>query len=378
MQSNQIKVKVIESDATIEARRVMNLCNACRYCEGFCAVFKAMTIRRKFESQDLDYFANLCHNCTACYHSCQYAPPHEFSVNLPKVLTELRHETYKKYAKPKWLATLFDNNGLVVTLLTVFILCLTLLFSNIAIDSNILFSQHTEPGAFYKVIGHNTLVTISGSIFVLGLVSLFAGLFNYWLSGGYKLKQMFNWYALKKAFTSAAQLRYLGGGHGEGCNTKNASYSNRRRIYHHFMMWGFLLCFAATGVATIYEYFFGWLSPFPYFSLPVVLGITGGIGLLIGPAGLVVIKTKTDPKPMSPLQYGMDYALLVLLFTISLTGLALLVFRETNYMGLLLIIHLGFVFSFFAVIPYSKFVHGFYRLAALIRYYIEQQDTHAN
>ena len=27
--------------------------------------------------------ANLCHNCGACLHACQYAPPHEFAVNVP-------------------------------------------------------------------------------------------------------------------------------------------------------------------------------------------------------------------------------------------------------------------------------------------------------
>jgi citrate/tricarballylate utilization protein len=28
-----------ETDTGIEARRQMEICNACRYCEGYCAVF---------------------------------------------------------------------------------------------------------------------------------------------------------------------------------------------------------------------------------------------------------------------------------------------------------------------------------------------------
>ena len=36
-------------------------------------------------------------------------------------------------------------------------------------------------------------------------------------------------------------------------------------------------------------------------------------------------------------------------------------------MGLLLAIHLGFVLALFAVLPYSKMVHGVYRLLALIQ-----------
>lgn len=64
-----------------EVARVMQICNACRYCEGFCAVFPAMTRRLEFGKADLNYLANLCHNCGACLHACQYAPPHEFAVN---------------------------------------------------------------------------------------------------------------------------------------------------------------------------------------------------------------------------------------------------------------------------------------------------------
>ncbi|MBV8868009.1 MAG: CitB family transcriptional regulator, partial [Acetobacteraceae bacterium] len=63
-----------ETDAVREARREMEVCNACRYCEGFCAVFPAMELRREFSSGDLSYLANLCHNCRGCYYACQYAP----------------------------------------------------------------------------------------------------------------------------------------------------------------------------------------------------------------------------------------------------------------------------------------------------------------
>ena len=44
-----------------ESRRLMTICNACRYCEGFCGVFPAMMRQKTFTDQDLDYLANLCH-----------------------------------------------------------------------------------------------------------------------------------------------------------------------------------------------------------------------------------------------------------------------------------------------------------------------------
>ena len=50
-----------------EGDRIMQICNACRYCEGFCAVFPAMARRLTFSETDISYLANLCHNCGACY-----------------------------------------------------------------------------------------------------------------------------------------------------------------------------------------------------------------------------------------------------------------------------------------------------------------------
>jgi citrate/tricarballylate utilization protein len=43
-----------------EAARMLTICNACRYCEGFCAVFPAMTRRLSFDKADVHYLANLC------------------------------------------------------------------------------------------------------------------------------------------------------------------------------------------------------------------------------------------------------------------------------------------------------------------------------
>ena len=54
------------------------------------------------------------------------------------------------------------------------------------------------------------------------------------------------------------------------------------------------------------------------------------------------------------------------------TGLALLAARSTSAMGILLAIHLGVVLGFFLMMPYSKFVHGFYRSAALLKAAIER------
>src|SRR5262245_30882876 len=95
----------------------MVVCNSCRYCEGICAVFPAMEMRRDFTSGDLRYLANLCHGCGACFDDCQFSPPHEFDVNVPKALARLRAESYAHYAWPRACAGLFQRNGLAISVI---------------------------------------------------------------------------------------------------------------------------------------------------------------------------------------------------------------------------------------------------------------------
>src|SRR5512138_2865078 len=90
-----------------EAARQLQICNACRYCEGFCAVFPAMTRRLEFAPVDVNYLAHLCHNCGACLHACQYAPPHEFAVNVPQAMARVRLQSYERYAWPRALGGLY-------------------------------------------------------------------------------------------------------------------------------------------------------------------------------------------------------------------------------------------------------------------------------
>ena len=105
-----------------------------------------------------------------------------------------------------------------------------------------------------------------------------------------------------------------------------------------------------------------------------MLGTLGGIGLLIGPVGLLHAKLAArSAMLMDAARFGMDVAFLVMLFLTSLTGLALLVLRETPAMGPLLALHLGVVFALFITMPYGKFVHGIYRFVALVRYARERR-----
>jgi citrate/tricarballylate utilization protein len=357
--------------ALAEADRLMTVCNACRYCEGLCAVFPAMEMRRAFADGDLNYLANLCHGCGACYYGCQFSPPHEFNVNVPKVLAIVRNDSYRSFAWPAVFAPLFERNGLAISVATALSVALFIGGFVYASDPAVLFGSHVGPGAFYRLMPHNAMVLLFGIAFLYALVAMGVGAHMFWRSIGQPI-QLGGGGALWDASKDAGELRYLDGGE-NGCYRENEHPNDRRRSYHHLTFYGFLLCFASTSVATAYHYFLGRVAPYPWWDLPVVLGTVGGVGLLIGPAGLLLDKFKRDPDLLDQSRLGMATAFTVMLFLTSLTGLALLFFRETAAMGILLAVHLGVVFALFVTLPYSKFVHGIYRWVALLRYAKERR-----
>jgi citrate/tricarballylate utilization protein len=365
---------VPDTDLIKDGARQMTICNACRYCEGYCAVFPAMEQRRIFTKADLTYLANLCFDCRDCYYACQYAPPHEFGVNIPKLMSELRTDTYREFTWPAILSGLFKHNTLAVTLITlvsmVLILALVLAFQG----SEALFATHLGEGAFYRIVPFVAMTVPPSLIALYGLAVFIAGAIRFWRETQGPITALVDPSALWRATKDAFGLAYMKGG-GAGCNYPGESFSQSRMWYHHLTFFGFLLDLAATTIAAFYDHFLGWQAPYPYFSAPVVLGTVGGIGLLIGPVGLLYLKWKSDRAPADASMLNMDVAFLALLFLTSFTGLLLLSFRETSAMGTLLVIHLGFVAGLFITAPYGKFAHVVYRYAALVRYSIEQRKA---
>jgi citrate/tricarballylate utilization protein len=355
-----------------EAQRVLAICNACRYCEGYCATFPALQRRLSFTEGDIRYLGNLCHNCGACLYACQYAPPHEFALNFPRLMAQVRAHSWQRYAWPGFLARAFESNGLFTSLATAAGLVFFLLFAAWLAGPERLFAAHSDAqGSFYAVIPHGAMVAVFGAVSLFVLAAFAVGFARFWRDTGERESAFTPGPALG-AVHDAAVLRYLDGG-GDGCTWPDEKPSFARRTFHHLTFYGFLLCFAATSTATIYHYVLDWKAPYPFWSLPVLLGTVGGVGLLVGPAGLAWLKRRRDPDLADPAQRGMEAGFLALLFLTSLTGLALLAFRETAAMGMLLVAHLGIVLALFATMPYGKFVHALYRLAALARFRLERR-----
>ena len=356
--------------AETEVARQMQICNACRYCEGFCAVFPAMTRRLEFGAADIHYLANLCHNCGACLHACQYAPPHEFAVAVPQALAKVRADTYAQYAWPPAFGALYRKNGLTVALALSAALALFLVLT-VASQGSLWHAPLA--GNFYAVFPHNTLVAMFGSVFGLALLALGLGVTRFWRDVQ-PAQEVPAPGAATEAARAALRLKYLDGGHGEGCHDEDDRATHARRRWHHFTFYGFMLCFASTSVATLYHYVLGWQAPYPVMSLPVILGTLGGIGLIVGPIGLMRLNLSRPALHGDRAQRPMDHAFITLLVLVSVTGLALLAGRETGAMALLLALHLGSVMALFLTLPYGKFAHGIYRVAALLKFAIEKRQ----
>lgn len=338
-----------------EARRQIEICNACRYCEGLCSVFPAMTRQKAFADGDLTQLANLCHNCRGCYYACQYTAPHQFALNIPAALAEVRQQSWERLAWPQPLARAFHESG--VRVAAVLVLSLAALFWALA-------SLRPEGGTgFYAHLSHNAMVAIFAPAFLLPLAAVAVGLRRYWAETGAGPLRAAH---LAQALRDAARMRNLNGGQGQGCNFENGDrWSDRRRIAHQLAMWGFLLCFASTASATVMHSALGWPAPYGVLSAPKLLGVPGGAMLVAGAGWLAALKLRADPALGAARVWGGEMAFTVLLGAVGLSGLALWLATGTAAVAPLLAAHLGCVLTLFLLTPYSKMAHGFYRLAAL-------------
>ena len=355
-----------------EVARQMTICNACRYCEGFCAVFPAMTRRLEFGKADVHFLANLCHNCGACLHACQYAPPHEFAINVPQAMAQVRGQTYADYAWPPALGKLYQRNGLT---LSVALAAALALFLVLAVATQGRLWGAVGAGGFYAIFPHNLLVGLFAPVFLFVVFALGMGVRRFWrdvspATSGAPLSLP----ASAEATHDVLRLKYLDGGHGDGCHNDDDAYTLSRRRFHHLTFYGFLLCFAATSVATLYHYVFGWVAPYELPSLPKLLGAVGGLSLMVGTAGLWRLNRRRHPQHGDAKQKPMDLGFIALLFLTSASGLALWLGRGSAALPLLLCLHLGAVMALFATLPYGKFAHGVFRTAALLRHSVEKRQ----
>ena len=340
------------ADTLAEARRQIGICNACRYCEGYCAVFPAIAAQRDFSNADAVQLANLCHNCRGCHYACQYAPPHAFALTLPAILAQTRVDSWERLAWPAAPARALQRSG--GALAAGLAACIGLMLLAIL----------ALPGGgagFYAHLSHAAMAALFLPAALFPLVSLGVSLRRYWREvGGAPLRPA----DLAAALRDAARMKNLSGGQGQGCNFEaEARFSPARAHAHQAMMWGFALCFLATCAATVMHYALGWEAPYGPLSAPKLLGGAGGALMLLGGAGLLALRRRADPALGAPGGGGAETGFILLLTLIAASGLALWGIGGAA----LLALHLGAVLALFLLAPFTRMAHPAYRLAALAR-----------
>lgn len=362
-------------DLEHEAERVLTICNICNYCNGFCDVFHVAEQRRDFTQGDLSHLAHLCHNCRNCLDACQFAAPHPFQVHIPKLMADLRQDSYRRHAlfpgglaEPGW-------RGLALTV--GLMLALPALLVWLASAAGWRQAPAGFPAGFYDVLSWETLSTLAGAAVLWAILGVLVGSWRYWRTCRPAIRAVRSaWTAFPTMVQDVLSLRNLGGsiepGQSPGCNDVDDRLSLMRRRFHHGLFYGFALCFASTSIATLYHHLWGWLAPYDWFSLPVLLGSLGGVAMLTGAAGLMVLKYKSNPAFHDPQIRTGEYAALTILALVAGSGLLLLALRSTAAMPVLLAGHLGAVLGFFLTLPYGKLMHAPYRAIALLQAAMER------
>jgi citrate/tricarballylate utilization protein len=302
-----------------------------------------------------------------------YAPPHEFGVNIPKALAEVREQTYAQYALPRVVSDLARRNA---WLLIVSGFLSLAFFGLLAVGSPVgLFAVRVGPGAFYAVIPYLAMLLPALVVSVYAIGVMLAGAFAFareiGLHAGSLRPALAALRAALAALGEALVLRYLRGGNAGGCYYPSERTSNLRLILHMLVFYGFLAAFIATIGAAILQDLFDQLPPYPFLSLPVVLGSLGGIAMIVGTSGLLYLKQRSDRAPADARSMSLDWLFLLSLDVVSVTGMLLLVLRETPLMGALLVVHLATVLALYVSAPYGKFAHFVYRYVALVKNRIE-------
>jgi citrate/tricarballylate utilization protein len=353
-----------------EATRQLTICNACRYCEGLCAVFPALERRTVLQDADISQLANLCHDCRACYDACMYTPPHEFAINVPAVLTAVRLADYRRYVRPARVPRLLAGwTGMFAGAVISSALLVGIAVANVGWPGVV--ASHEGPASPYDLIPYSVLVSLMAGALLWSVIIGADAWRRYWRAtrepdGARPGRRT------AAALADALTLRYLRGGGGDCYYPRDDVPSGARRRLHQLVAGGFGLCAVSTVAAAALQHLAGSPPPYPLLSVPVVSGTAGGLGLLAGTAGLIALKARSSAVTSVAQMTVKDYGLLVALAFLALSGLGVLLTRDSAAFGIVLLVHLAAVILAFASAPYSKLIHVVFRLAALVRDHLER------
>lgn len=368
------------ADLFEEGRRQLSVCNACRYCEGYCPVWPELELRTTLSGGDLGFLANLCHDCQDCYNACMYTAPHEFAVNPPQLFAALREDSYRRYAWPGRLPAPLSRilSGWRAATLSFCLVLVIVGALSYAATGRLATAVAGHHGAPYQVLPYLVMLALVGlpALWCAGVLA--AGTVRCWRDIHGPLGDLVRPRLWPRVVTEAVLLRHMRGTVAgdavevaDGCDYPGDAPTPVRRRCHLTLVYGFTLCTVSTISAAIEQDLVGIAPPYPYLSVPVLTGTAGGLAMLAGGLGLLALKARSDAARTTASTRRADYAFLLALLVLAATGLLTLAVRVTPVFGPVLVVHLSAIAVAFAAAPYTRFPHWIYRLLAIYKHRLD-------
>ncbi len=329
--------------------RQLSICNACRYCEGYCAVWDAIEFKSILNEGDIYHLSNLCHDCRDCYYACPYnEPEHDFKLNIPKVLGQVRVETYKDNLKPRFFGFALEKPILVTATSTIIAVAISIAYAafSFGVDS-------------FSSLPMTTIIPIS--LFKPATILVYLYTITLWSWEGLAYWSKINQKERLSASGIGRGIRdaifhknFLGGG--EGCKVPKLNSRYLRVISHLLVFFGFITALVSI---SFYPDITG------YFALAYLFG---SCSVTIGTAGMIYIHLKESKRSRSDEQALIDYPFTILLFFAGITGIIVPLSLGTTLFNWNFIIHDALIMVVFLLAPFSKFIHPVFRIISLMKY----------
>jgi citrate/tricarballylate utilization protein len=343
----------MQLDLYDEAARQLQLCNACRYCEGYCAVWEALDRRNEVGRNDVLYFSSLCHDCGQCFTVCPFTEPHEYDLNIPKALGSVRLDSYSANIRPGFMTKLIEFSSIatsIVIALSMTAMFLFVLFNKGTLTGNFTFAEVISPFEY-------RLVTVSIYAYVLILWGIEGH--RYWsqINNGIRLKAGLG--AIFGGLADAFGHENFKGG-GAGCTYPDSRNRKFRLIFHPMVFFGFLVALVS-------------ISFYPSFGLPFRVVYLLGSGMMFaGASGLLYGKIISGSAGYNSGMRKIDLPFTLLLNLGGLTGVLLVLFYGFGFDWSIFLVHDAFIFTLFLLAPFGKFIHPIFRILALIKNRMER------
>jgi citrate/tricarballylate utilization protein len=341
----------MQESSSAEAIRQLQICNACRYCEGYCSVWDALDRRHDLSASDAYYFSSLCHDCRECYVVCPFTEPHEYAINIPKILGTVRLETYEENVKPGFMKAALRHPFSISSAVTALSLAGVFLFILLEKGGISLNSTYTLPEVISPQLYR--LTTVPVYIYVVGLWVLEGH--SYWksISSEKKGPGVGIMSVLKGIYDAFSHRNFRGGG--AGCNFPSEKGGNFRLIFHPMVFFGFI-------AALISISFYPDTSPVISYSY-----LAGSLLMFIGASALITGKEISWKSAEVRGMRGIDMPFSILISLSGITGVLLILFLGSGHDWIIFGIHDALVLSLFLLAPFGKFIHPVFRILALIK-----------